>query len=396
MKKILSILLVLLVFLGGCSQAKQDQKELLKEAWLKQKEMTSFTMNGDVKVSATSLEIPVTLKLAYDTKTTKDYNDDELYMRLEVDALGRNFHADTWYTEGFIYVDNGTSKRYQDVGSAFSVISVLNNEELVERAFEYVEDAKASKNGEDTVITLTFKDDVSELIGKIAQINEAAKEVTELLKDVRLTKMEITVGKEGYIRKVVLPVSADLEGAAVSADVSLTISDIDTTVIPELNKAEYTGELNYDASEGYIGEDDYIDIFFDTGEEAVIMTEGDYSISYDESEGIFTVYRNKEAIAEGFFLDREFSSYIIEEVLNTEEDYKVFYSQELSGEGIGSSGKLIGAKALNDTGYFEADAVFVIVSFDQIDLGVAVLGYEGEEELSDLLQSIYFYGMAEQ
>ncbi len=395
MKKFLSLILVLLILLGGCKE-KRDPKEILKEAYLKQKEMTSFTMDGDVKVSATGLEVPAKMKVVYDTKTTKDYSDDELFMQLALDALGRSYHVDTWYTEGFIYVDNGSSKRYQNVGSAFSLISVLNNEELIERVFEYVEKADVKKNGEDTVVTLTFKNDIKGLIEKIGRINEATKEITELLQDIELPKMEITIGKEGYIRKVSLPLSASLEGAAVSADVSLSISDINTAVLPELNKAEYTGELNYDASEGYIGEDSYIDIVFDSGEEGVVMTEGNYTISYDDTESIFVIYRNKEEAAEGFFLDREFSSYIIEEVLNAESDYKVFYSEELSGEGIGSSGKLVGAVALKETGYFEEGAVFAIISFDKIDLGAAVLGYEGEEELGDLLQNVYFYGMAKQ
>ena len=384
MKKLLLMIFSLLLLLSACTGS-SDPKDLLKKAFEKQKELKSYTYDGQVNIATNEeggagFNIPVNYVLSVITNGNDDPKDDEQYMKMSMTMFGEQVNTETWSKDGYTYTDDG----YTKIKQAYDIhdFPTLDIEEIVSQLIENTESIKVDSLGSDKVLTITPKDKsaaaILAMFGSLSSLDDIGD-----AEGLEFEDLILTIDKDNNLRSYNMKAVGEIEGVNMDMSVDMTLRDENNTVIPEFNPDEFS-----ESDGSYAGDGTYEDIVFDDGTELMIfMEEPDkYLVFFDDDEQLITIHNGTDLLSDGMFLNGEYAA----NLYNSTESlgYKTRY--EGNPQMFSGTAKMKVCFSETDSDIFNANTPFSVVTFEGHDLGIVFVGYGSEEEFKAIMDQVSF------
>ena len=387
MKKVITLFLTFLLLLSGCAKS-EDPKEMLKKAYEKQSQLNSYTYEGTMNISAgedgAGLSLPMEMLIMYNNKGTEDQNDDSGYSKVRVSVFGQETVTQAWTEGGTVYTDDGTRKYISENEITQSPRDI---EKTVAALIDNAESITVEEDGSNRIMHLKLKE------GAIKDLAAAfGDELSDLTgaegTDFQVNDVDLTLDKEGYIRKLFLAAQSTAEGLTVKMDLEMNLKDENNTVIPSFDPTEFTGES--DEIDDTIGDGSFEDILFDDGNEILIYMNGfdEFMCFFDDEEQSLLIHDGNTILDEGIFVNGDFVSQFYDAVLSGDVGYDVRYESEPVSEG--AKAKMVVGYSENDSEIFNANTPFSVVRFEGADFGLLYVGYGTEEEFKAAMDQISY------
>ncbi|MBQ1476785.1 MAG: hypothetical protein IIZ33_01365 [Erysipelotrichaceae bacterium] len=383
MKKILSLFFIALLLLSGCTK-KETPEDILKNAYAKMDDLDSYTMDGTMTYEMGGISLPLTYKTSVLRHDKSDESDDEVYMEVLMDVLYEQMTMKSWTKDGKVTIYDGKSVTESETDTSSTSALFSDPGALSKLIFDNIEKSSMEKDGDDTIITLTMKEDFAK-----TYLNAFGSEgLGDSLENVTLGDLILTVNKDGYVANTHLEMETEVEGQSAKISTDLSMTDINSAVIPEIDPSYY--ETGTDDTEA--DPQNYIDIMFEDGIEVYFLVGEDsgYTIDYSEDDTLIEIY-DPEGVyaAEGFFVSKTFADEIIDSVSSEEEGAIENLESDLN---FGVEGRSVRGFSKEETEFFNAGTPFLVVSFkeESYDLGVAIVGYENYENFKKMSDHFSF------
>lgn len=391
MKKIITLcLLVLLLPIGGCSKS-DDPKELLRKAYEKQSQLSSYTYEGTMNISTgeeggAGLSLPVDLTVMFDNKGTADTGDDEGYSLFSLSLFGQQSVTESWTVGNTVYTDDGYSKTTSRIETAKSTQDI---DGVVSAIIDNAETITVEDNDDSKVMHVTLKEDAA--AGILSGLGEGLSDLagTGNAANVRFNDITLTIDKDGFIRSTGLSAESEAEDLKITMDITLTLKDEGKTSIPFFDPNEFTDQGTTDTESDY-GDGSYEDIVFDDGVEILIyMDDPDNFMCYfDEEEQTLVIFNDDTILCDGLFVNGDFSQQLYDAILSGDADYTVRYESQPNT--YGANAKMLVGYSPNDSEMFNAETPFSVITFDDGDIGLIFVGYGSEEEFKNAMDQLSF------
>jgi hypothetical protein len=223
--------LTLFAAVGCAKQQNQDPVARYTAAMQKTNalESSSVTMDLTAKVSAQGMSMDVTGK--YDTKVVQKGEDDfDLAMNIEMGMLGVTMNINTYYTDGYAYVDAMGQKVKSEMDIKEALQQMNSSGQLFQLKPEDFSEFKAEQIGGDEVYTFKadpekMKDLVNKMLSQMSSsMGEGADEDLTADMEIKEFSGKATVNSQGYLSKmeVNMNLEMDVEGQTAGTDVSIT------------------------------------------------------------------------------------------------------------------------------------------------------------------------------
>lgn len=393
MKRAITLFLIFLFLLSGCAKS-EDPKELLKKAYEKQSQLRSYTYEGTININAgedgAGLSLPMEMLMMYDGKGTEDQSDDSGYSKVRISVFGQESITQSWTEGGTVYTDDGTSKYVSENEITQSTQDI---EKTVSALIDNAESITVEEDGSNRIMHLklkegAIKDLASAFGGELADLTGA--EGT----DFQINDVDLTLDKEGYIRKLYMTAQTTAEGLTIAMDLEMNLKDENNTVIPSFDPAEFTGES--DQIDDSYGDGSFEDIVFDDGTEVLIYMDGfdRFLCFFDDEEQSLVIHDNTNILCEGIFVNGDFAQQFYDAVLSGDVGYTVRYESEPASKG--TKAKMVVGFSETDGDIFNANTPFSVVCFDNGDLGLLYVGYGTEEEFKAAMDQISYEVIVEE
>ena len=379
MKKLL--LFILLLLISACSSSKPE--DLLKKAYENQSKLKNYTYDCSMKISVSDetgydLSMPMDFTTIVDTKGTEDKSDDESYTFLTVSILGYDSKVETWMKDDIIYTDDGESKKYTHTKDT-SEDTFSDFEQFVSLIIENAENISVEKSGSDNIVTLKLKDGgVENLLsylgqGDISDLDDSANIVYD--------DIILTIDSKKLIRKLSLSGSSTETKGNTSVELTMTLKDENNSSIPFYNPNEFV--------EDYYSDGSFETVVFDDGLEITIsMNNPKYMCYFDDEEQFLSIHNGEKILADGLFL----SSSVIKSIYDSIEEegtYLLRYTSE--PESYGAVCRMKVCYSPETTDIFNPETPFAVIVFEDIDVGLMLIGFGSEEEFKDVMDQTSYY-----
>lgn len=226
MKKVISILLIVMILMvSGCAKEKTPQ-EVYTEATEKMSGLTSSDVSAKMNFSMQIMGENITMVMDMDMKSINDTVNPqlEIVMNMEMPGLG-TMAANMYYTDGYMYTESMGMKYKmampveEAMGSTVSIPDV---------AVTVLGELTAEKTEEGTTI-LKFSADgetMSEYINQLMSMSSVEGMTTGLEYNFGDVTGSYTVNKEGYIVGMDMTVQMDMNmmGETLTADMQIQIT----------------------------------------------------------------------------------------------------------------------------------------------------------------------------
>lgn len=381
MKKFLTLLLLLLMVLSGCTK-KEDPADLLKNARDKMAAIENSTWDGTMNiVSGEDGGAGITLPINYTLMADKAQG--VLYMLMDMTYFGQTITTENWQVGQDIYTDDGYSKTHTttddpawDEGS--NLVNVLDD------LIKYMESITVEDSGSDKIVTMRIKEDS---YFKFLQDFNSEAEMTSLLdgsiEDLKIDDIVLTIDKEGLLRRLATAFSCLSDGVNVSIDMDMTMRDEGRTVVPSFDPSEFTDEGDDTVYDGSFEE-----IVFDNDLDVVIFMDGfdTYKCYFDDEDQFLVIFNDDYLYSDGLFLNGDFAREFYASLDSTME-YEIRSEREVT---CNVPCRMRIGYSPNETDFFNPETPFAIVTFEDIDLGIAFVGYGSEAEFADVMAQVSF------
>ncbi len=390
MKKVIALSLFFLLLISGCSKS-DDPKELLRKAYEKQSQLSSYTYEGTMNISSgeedgAGFTLPIDMTVMIDNKGTADTADDEGYSLVGLSVFGQKSVTESWTVGNTVYSDDGYNKTTSQIESPDFA---QNLEKTISAIIDNADSITVEKDGDNRIMHVTLKE------GSAADLlSGLGEDLTDIAGtgdsgNVRFNDIVFTIDKEGYIRTVKLSAQSESEELKLDMNIELTLKDEGRTVIPAFDPAEFTDQGSDEPEESY-GDGSYEDILFDDGVEILIyMDDFDKFMCYfDDEEQSLIIFNNDAILCEGLFVNGDFAQQLYDAVLSGDVSYPIRYESEPLT--YGANAKMLVGFSPNDSEMFNANTPFSIITFDDGDIGLIFVGYGTEEEFKAAMDQISF------
>ena len=398
--------------MAACSSAPKP-RDILLNAFKKSQDLTSSTMTGTMniglKMDEMDLTIPADMVIKTDTAGTKDRADDRNYVEISMSLFGESLDMNIWMADGMMYIDDGTNKSCSEAD-----LSTLDQPEvepgvIIDKIFKDIDKTPVEKDGDRQILNLTIdKEGLLELYGELLKQSEevdAIEDVMDTLEDameiINFDAFRVVVDKDGYVENVNTTASGNSEGVDMSIALDLTVSDRNSTVIPDFDPAEFRHVSDLEESLPAVDDvaepekadeemlDDYtLEVEFDDGTAIRVHSpeeQGVYCYFDDEQQGLF-FFNDETMLAQGLFLPLDLGEEIFADINGDAENYRI-----IDQGSAGQSGKALTAVALAETDIMEKDALFTVCVFPDAQLSLVVFG-DGmaEEDFVKLMNGVVY------
>lgn len=203
MKKLVSFMLMVMMVLSlGACGAKKDPATLYTEAMEKTATLTDMEMQANVDMTMELLGMSMNMKTSVDMKGQDLTAENPLLdMKMKTSVFGQEVDMQTWYSDGYYYVDMMDTKAKVEMPLEEVMKQAeggATSETISKEAFKEITATKEDKN---TVITY---------VADGAQMSEQIKKSMSALEDMQIDLDEIsmtvedvtgtvTVNPEGYV-----------------------------------------------------------------------------------------------------------------------------------------------------------------------------------------------------
>ena len=277
MKKLLTIILITLFVLTGCSKynglaANKDPQEIYQEAYDKMLTLESITMKQEasVKIKAEDSE------LAVDYVTTFKSNNTDCYSNVKMSYLGMEIELEEWIINGNAYVIQNGDYYYME--GVETDLMTFNNLLMADYIESYL---YSQENGKDVVTIVLSMEGIQTAFGQLIENQVGMDDLSSL----EFSPVKIVIA-DGFIEAIEVSYSADIEGNALSGTLIATYSDYNQTVISEPDYSLWeTADNSSDASDDYVIENDIeLDITADDSKKLENLGFTAFSDDYYENE----------------------------------------------------------------------------------------------------------------
>ena len=404
MKKIMAALLVL--SLAAC---KSDSPEaVLKQAYEKDKDTQSITMDGEMGIEMTiegfTLNIPIDLNIMTDKHDPDTITDDEMFMDMSLSLLGESMKIKLWFVDGVLYMDTNGSRTKTDL-EITDPEDKPDIEGMLKEILSIMDDLGMEKDGDNTVITgQVNKDRLLEMLKKLSAqygSEDAYDSLKESFESVEFGKIRIVIGKDGYIDHIETDGTVTIEDTAGNITVAFDLKDRNSTTIPAVNPAEYEAAEEEDMIDNVIDDglfpgDDEEEFEFDDYTTEIWFDDGsDYWIRSPQSEGVSLYYSEEDqelyffdedsVLAAGMFIETGPLVSATAGIIDDTENYQILRAENDRGMNI------MDGLCLNETDLMYADTQFLIVLYPERTYSLVIFSNTSDQDrFSEVMKKVDF------
>ena len=403
MKKIMAALLAL--SLAACS--KDSPEAVLKQAYDKDKDTQSITMDGemtiDVTVEGFTLSIPVDIDVRTDTHDKDTVVDDEVYIDLSLSLLGESMQMSYLIKDGKAYIDLEGEKTMTDL-EITDTGEKPDRDAAAAQIVSAMDDLAMEKDGDNTIISgKVNKDKILELLeNALSKYGETASLDTlkESFDSVDFGTIRIVIGKDGYISRVETEGSIAIEGSVGVITVAFDLKDRNATKIPTVNPADYQQASEEVIIDNVVDDvipggdetdfefDDYTtEIWFDSGADYWIRSPQSENVSlyYSEEDQELYFFDTDDVLAAGMFIETDPMIVAAAGIINDEENYRILRADEDRGMNI------IEGLCLNETDLMYEDTQFLIVLYPERSYSLVIFSNTMDQDrFSEVMKLVDF------
>lgn len=242
MKKIIAAISVMLL-LCSCSLGSSNPQKTLKKLIDKQMGLDSVTCEGTIRLKASVFSGKMKMTIKTNNTGNKDTDDDELYIRMNLSALGQSEEMEFWMKDQTLYLDNGSSKYCQEIDDVPSFD--FDADDLYETITDHIDDVSVSRKNRNTIITIIPDDRfISSLMKTLMDQYIEIDNIDGLdeLDNAVIDEIVITIGPKGYITNISADGEVEIEGISVDLSVDMDYSDFNSTKIPRFDPDDFEYE----------------------------------------------------------------------------------------------------------------------------------------------------------
>ncbi|MBQ1468640.1 MAG: hypothetical protein IIZ27_09210, partial [Solobacterium sp.] len=346
-----------------------------------------------VSLGHDNLTIPIDMTVILDNHEKKDQSDNEVYVSVGIPMLGvENYQM--WIKDNVMYVDDGQSKRYTPYEPAEQTAE-LSAEDFVSKVFSDIDNSVIEEDGDETTIAVTvnkeglqeYFEELAETASEIDDSTGMVSSVGSIMDDITFDDVRVTLDKSNHVVRVTF--GGTLENSELQGNITTDIlfSEYNTAVIPAFDPDEFVDSSLYEETEDFTVEeidtdgeefvDDYT-VIIDFSDDSSILIhtpeeQGVYCYFNDEDQTLY-IFDDQEFLAQGFFLEYNYTESIIDEFASLKEDYKSIDEKTLS-PGITQYRGI----SLKETDVLNADTPYMLMLFEKGDIGLFMAGLTDEE-----------------
>ena len=391
--------MVSLLLLAACASS-ESPESILQKTYGKMESLESFSIVGTMDISLgddeNSISIPMDLNMNLVRNDLDNLSDDESYVAVNMDFLGQTTNSKTWIKDGVSYIDDGTNKYYRNI-DANTLNTQIDSQAFAKQLIESCNSIDVSKDGNKTILTFDVKDGAFKDIASSLNTNidaESLSLVEESLDDLVVEAFTLTINGDGYTENVYLKGHTNADTLEMTLSMSLDIKDYNSASIPSFNKDEFVSEDSIHDSMGNNEDEDVTldegpttveEVYFDDGTHIIIDGAGDtnYYPFFHEDEQTLYIMSEDDILSYGFIMEQDTVDEIIGEIK------KIDSITDLK-ESKGSNYNLLTGFASGDSDYFKANTPFAAYSFDNIDLGMVIVGLSDQATFDDIVKTLKF------
>ncbi len=409
MKKIIkSIVLTTILFLGACGNSNSPEA-ILAKAYTKMQDLDNFTASGKIDLTigeneTDSFSMPINLEARFLRNDKKNLEDDESYVVVDTSLLGMNVHSESWTKDGYEYINDGTYKYYREIDT--TVGENIDPKQLAKQIIDACESIEVSKQDDKTILDLKVKDgSLNSILSSFGgDMNVDGLEVVDgALDNFTVDRFHILVNKDDYIESLYIEGNTEEDGMKMKMTMQLDIHELNTTTIPSFNKDDFMteeeyqevantgGEFGTDLNGGYSsgfsdGFEPYEEIEFDDGTTITIDGSGTtaYYPYFDDEEQALYIMTETDIVGYGFFF---FDKAMVEDIKN---EIKNSTDYEIINDSKGNGYSIYSGYTPNSTELFDANTSFALYTYDNVELGLFLVGMEDRASFEQMVNTLKF------
>ena len=377
MKRLICVLLVLALMLTGCSgQNKTDKqtlqaKEELKKACDAYDKLTSFMWQGTYALKSdpegNTYDFAMNKGLIVDYGNKNDSSDDRIFDYTEYGSM----YEETWIQNGMQYTYDGSSLRTEPID--YEVRADLGLGELLRDISEAADKITEEKDGDSTIYHITLNEGILNAFVKMLEADANDQSMEKSDKDVMMV-----IDKDGNFEEVAANVYLSLDNEGYLVIFHFVLGSHNSATVPEFDPAEFAEDDDKKISFDYYDLDKLVWIEYDE--------EKPYALYKYEEDGEFDVFDDKYSIVycTGYMYFKSSVEELIDKAYNGSA-YKIVDERNTP------DGKAVTVEVLDESDGFTEDSSLIFIVFDDMDLGIIIVGYEDSASLIKHFSEMQIY-----